>query len=147
VGTLFKQFKEEIKRHGEGGYHSINPALADRGLWDELNKGLNTAYTEFLTQIGTGNFYAENLQLFAIGYKRFKQYNSYPQEAGYTDYIAIGYDGTTEGCFWLKKDSSDTSVHWFNYPAQEVSMLYKDFTNWIEHTPQEMLNENAFKAY
>ncbi len=146
----YSKFKDEIRVHNAPGYHKV--AKYESGfLLLVKNEGLdlNSQYIDFIDAVGYGSFFNGSFVLFPlegeIGSIRSETNNL--KEIGFGDFVAIGYDGTTEGYYCLKNDSSDSGVYWINLQNKVIDLLDHDFSNWIGVQPDDLYNEKIYAAF
>lgn len=140
---IFPIFKDELKNHDANGYHLMTPIMGD-----VVDSYYNEEYLLFLKSIGPGIFYAGSLQIFSPNDKRLEQLNSEFDESISNQFLAIGYDGTTEGCFALNKNKDDNGIYYINRKQpNDVTKLSKSFYEWIENTPNVYYDPRLYKGF
>ncbi len=148
----FPKFSSELREHAAPGYHvvsgSINIAVATDWFAKQAIR-CPESFLEFLAAIGAGCFFGGGLIIFPLGQDEgtIKQATAQLPEADRDKYFAIGYDGTTEGCYCLDRSGEKASVFWHNFEAGETVILQPDFVEWIEECPGQLFNEQVYAGY
>jgi hypothetical protein len=62
-------------------------------------------------------------------------------------FFAIGYDGTTEGCYCLNREGVDDRVYWHNWETGTTEAYRANFVQWIEDCPDELFNRTAYAGF
>lgn len=140
---LFQEFRKELIEHNASGFHLVFPSMINSD-----NTDTNKEYLSFLTTIGKGSFFAGAIQIFDLNDDDSKRIGL---ELGGTfceQYLVIGYDGTTEGCFVLNKCIEDLGVYYVNRKQPEdITKIAHSFKIWIEGTPNEYFDAKLYKAF
>jgi hypothetical protein len=140
---IFQEFRKELAEHNGSGFHLVFPSKINSD-----NIEANKEYLSFLKTIGKGSFFAGALQIFDLNDDDSKRIGF---ELGATfceQFLVIGYDGTTEGCFVLNKCIEDLGVYYVNRKQPEdISKISDSFKTWIEGTPNEYYDEKLYKAF
>jgi len=138
----YKLFAEELKKHGNSGYHFWNKVESI----DDLPH-VSIEYIEFVKEIGVGSYFGGRLKLFTSKDKDFEEFNYLLKELNCHDFVAIGYDGTTEGCYCLKKEPQDNAVYWMAWSEGSPFQINDSFYSWIEKAPSKFFNEKVFRGF
>lgn len=141
----FKLFAKELSIHGSNGYHLFNKI--DAVELTPLIEYVSAEYIEFMKQIGSGRFYNGSLQLFKVADNDFKEFNKCLHKINCNDFLAISYNGITEGCFCLKKDHGNNSVYWVSWINGIPFQVSDSFRSWIEKSPKELFNREIYKGF
>jgi hypothetical protein len=150
MSYLFPKFSRELLAH-PGGYHDsygrVDRLLATK-WFSQRAVHCPDSYLDFLSEIGPGRFFSGGLTLFAA--EPFGEIDRWterlPSGIG-VDLIAIGYDGTTEGCYCLKNSGTDDAVYWHNWETGVAQPFGRTFVDWIEESPSELFNSSVYSGY
>ncbi len=146
----FPSWQAELKAHPATGYHDYS--RVDAGVaadwFAQRDIRPPVAYLDFVSQIGVGSFFAGSLVLFEIrsGGNLESQTIRLPESVR-RELFAIGYDGTTEGCYCLKRGGEDPAVYWHSWESMEASVLEESCLDWIERLPAELFNNKVYAGY
>jgi len=143
----FEKFKKELAAHSLNGYHLINDKKIERNEELLKNEGLSSEYVAFHIHIGSGSFYAGSLIIFDFKDDNYFSFNNQVNDIGIDDFIAIGYDGTTNGCFCIRKYENKNSVYWLYWNDIEPFLISNSFCLWIENSSDQYFNEKIYKGY
>jgi hypothetical protein len=150
--SSFPRFSRELKDHPGPGYHTIY-GQTDRlvaGQWfKERSIQCLPSYLDFLSDVGTGRFFAGSLEVFAAVSSKspVDAVTSELAEEDRSKFFAIGYDGTTEGCYCLNRESVDDRVYWHNWETGTTEAYRANFVQWIEDCPDELFNRTAYAGF
>jgi len=110
---------------------------------------LNTLYTDFINSIGYGYFFGGSLVLFPLMGKTgsINALTAKLRSVGIKNFVAIGYQGTTEGYYCLKNDKRDFAIYWADIQQKIVEKLDKRFDNWINAQPNILFQDDIYAAY
>lgn len=140
---IFQEFKKELLEHNASGYHMVSPCVI-KSEETEANK----EYLWFLKTIGKGSFFAGAMQIFDLNDDNSKRIGLELASAIGEQYLVVGYDGTTEGCFVLSNSLKDIGVYYVNRKQPDDIMKIADsFAIWIEGTPKEYFDNKLYKAF
>lgn len=140
---VFREFENELMKHSANGYHLIV------AVGDEIIEGCdNIEYLRFLKSIGSGAFYGGALQIFSPNDDKFRQFNEELEEPLAEQFLVIGYNGTTEGSFAVKRKGGDSSIYYMNREQpSDITMLSNSFYQWIENSQNEFYDSKLYKAF
>lgn len=140
---IFQEFKKELIEHNASGFHLVFPSMINSD-----NIETNKEYLSFLKTIGKGSFFAGALQIFDLNDDDSKRIVMELDGAFGERYLVIGYDGTTEGCFVLNRNTKDLGVYYLNRKQPEdITKIADSFKVWIEGTPVEYFDAKLYKAF
>jgi hypothetical protein len=148
----FPRFVRELKDHPAPGYHTIYgqvDQLTATAWFAQRLVRCPQPYLDFLNDIGSGSFFAGSLVLFSIespGSLVDIATNRLPENER-ARFFAIGYDGTTEGCYCLSRAGIDKAVYWHNWGAKSTHAHGADFVQWIENCPEELFSKTVYAGY
>jgi hypothetical protein len=150
MSASFPKFSRELASH-QHGYHRPYGRI-DRTLalkwFSQRSLVCPESYLDFLCEVGPGKFFSGALTLFAVEPQAEldRWTDQLPAETR-ADFFAIGYDGTTEGCYCLKSSGNDEALYWHNWETGETALYDPTFLNWIERSPSQLFNETAYSGY
>jgi hypothetical protein len=151
--ATFSKFTEEIRNHGINGYHRQQGPI-DKELvfswFQNKNWHPTKEYLQFLTTIGPGRYFDDHLIIFSLddSLNSIAKRTSSLIEVGCNNLIAIGYDGTTTGCYCVSKDhADDAKVYWFEWEESIIRKEHVDFVSWIDNLPNKLFDENIFAGF
>lgn len=148
--STFPKFADELAVHPGGYHHSYG--RVDRSLFAEWFSQRSVQcprpYLDFLSEIGPGRFFSGGLDLLSVepGGDLDLWTEKLPSKAR-AHFFAIGYDGTTEGCYCLRRSVTDDAVYWHNWETGETAQCSPKFFDWIEHSPSKLFNDSAYAGY
>jgi hypothetical protein len=150
MGVSFPKFSRELAIH-QGGYHRpygpIDRALALE-FFSQRSLVCPDSYLDFVCEIGPGRFFAGSLTLFPIQAQgELDRWTEQLRVEANADFFAIGYDGTTDGCYCLRSLGGDEALYWHGWEAGETALYDSSFANWIEQTPSQLFSEKSYAAY
>lgn len=146
----FPNFSRELALH-PGGYHH-GYGRVDRSLGAKwfLQRSVHcvASYLDFLSEIGPGRFFSGGLTLFSVEPQGdLDQWTGRLPNEIRASLFAIGYDGTTEGCYCLKSSGADDAVYWHNWETGDAQPYAPTFFNWIERSPSELFSRSVYSGY
>lgn len=150
--SSFPRFVRELKDHPAPGYHTIYgqvDRLTATAWFAQRLIRCPQPYLDFLNDIGSGRFFAGSLALFSIDSPRSivgVATNRLPEDER-ARFFAIGYDGTTEGCYCLSRAGIDKTVYWHNWDTKSTHAHGADFVQWIENAPDELFSKTVYAGY
>jgi len=152
LNSRFPRFTRELSQHSALGYHALfGPVdrIADTAWFGQQLICCPVPYVDFLNEIGPGRFFAGDLVLFptAGAEASVQQVTKKLPETVRSRFFAIGYDGTTEGCYCLIRTGDDNCVYWHNWGMQTTALHHPDFIEWIENSPNELFNKAVYAGY
>ena len=148
--THFPNFAGELAEH-PGGYHQTNGRVDLSQAMDWFAKRsikCSQAYLDFLSEIGPGEFFSGGLVVFPLEPGGpFDRANEKLPHGFRVEFFAFGYDGTTEGCYCMSKTGADDAIYWCNWQANQIQVLEKSFTTWIEEAPRKLFSKSVYAGY
>jgi len=148
--THFPNFAHELGLHG-GGYHQTYGRVDLSQAMDWFARRsikCSQAYLDFLSEIGPGEFFSGGLVVFALEpgdpFDRANEKLPYELRA---EFFALGYDGTTEGCYCMSKAGADDAVYWCNWQANQIQVLEERFVTWVEEAPRKLFSKLVYAGY
>jgi len=150
MSTSFPKFADELAVH-PGGYHygygRTDPSLSTEWFSQRLVQ-CPGPYLDFLSEIGPGRFFSGALALFSAEPQGdIDSWTERLPRKSPAEFFAIGYDGTTEGCYCLKNSGTDESVYWHSWETGETRPCSPKFINWIEQSPSKLFNHSVYAGY
>jgi hypothetical protein len=152
TSTSFPRFLRELEDHQGHGYHTIygqtDPLTAARWFEQRL-VNCPPSYLTFLREVGAGSFFAGRLVVFAAVDSNSRVdivTGRLPVETR-SKFFAIGYDGTTEGCYCLNRMGGDETVYWHNFAIGSTEAYRSNFAQWIEDCPRELFDKALYAGY
>jgi hypothetical protein len=147
--TLFPNFARELELH-PGGYHRTYGRVGLSQAMDWFAKrSINCPqpYLDFLSEIGPGSYFSGGLVLFDVEPGGvLDRATGKLSDAVSADFFACGYDGSTEGCYCLRRNGAD-SVYWFNWQTGHTQLEQESFRAWIEEAPGKLFNKTVYAGY
>jgi hypothetical protein len=149
MSATFQRFVCELTEH-PGGYHQPY-GRTDRSVATEwfVQRSITClpSYLDFLSEVGPGRYFAGQLELFEVepGGRVDRMTKEMGDES--QTYFAIGYDGTTAGCYCLKRSGTEGTVYWCDYEASVIHPYRSSFVDWIEQSPQELFSQSVYAGY
>jgi hypothetical protein len=149
---LFPKFLGELRQHAAPGYHVAGGLLDIAFATDwfaDHSIHCPPSFLEFLRVVGVGRFFGGALIIFPLedGSNTVEGTTSQLPDVDRAKYFAIGYDGTTEGCYCLDRSGEETAVFWHNFEAAQTAALHPDFVEWIEECPARLFDEQLYAGY
>ena len=148
----FPAFSTELQRHTSPGYHvfagPISTALA-ANWFNKLSICCPPSFLEFLQTFGPGRFFGGSLVIFPVDERdtQIEKTTARLPEQDRAQFFAVGYDGTTEGCYCLDRSGQRAAVFWHSFETTRTIVLHPDFRQWIESCPAQLFNENTYAGY
>src|SRR6266404_122551 len=144
----FPRFVRELKDHPAPGYHTIYgqvDRLTATAWFGQRLVCCPQPYLDFLNDIGSGSFFAGSLVLFSIespGSLIDITTNRLPEDER-ARFVVIGYDGTTEGCYCLRRGAL-TKPFTGTIGAQRVPALtVQTLLNGLKAVPKNCLAKQS----
>ena len=149
MSARFPRFVCELKEH-PGGYHQTY-GRTERSVAAEWFAQRSIpclpSYLDFLSEVGAGRFFSGQLELFeAEPGGRVDRMTNEMGDGSHT-YFAIGYDGTTAGCYCLKRSGTEETVYWCDYETGAIRSHRSSFVDWIEESPKELFSQVVYAGY
>ena len=146
----FPNFARELAEHS-GGYHQTNGRVDLSQAMDWFARRsikCSQAYLDFLSEIGPGEFFSGGLVVFPLEPGGpFDRANEKLPNKFRAEFFALGYDGTTEGCYCMSKTGADDAVYWCNWQANQIQVQEESFTKWIEEAPRKLFSKSVYAGY
>jgi hypothetical protein len=148
----FPDFYRELQQHSAPGYHVSSGAIDTvfAAHWSTTRSiRLPSPYLEFLGVFGPGRYFAGSLILFPLEEQpgKIDRITARLPEADRAKFFAVGYDGTTEGCYCLDRTGVSSAVFWHSFETSETASIHPDFHQWIEHCPTQLYSDDIYKGY
>jgi len=149
---MFRAFLEEIRKHRLGGYHLQVAKYAHSSIAEWFaahNWKPSQEYSDFMIQIGAGTYFGGAFVVYPLLHDQLpstETVSSRMASLGEKDFFAIGYDGTTEGCYCLPKDGQ-SKLYWYSWESHLAKPLASDFAEWVERQPAELFQPKVYSAY
>ena len=152
IGSKFPEFSRELREHSASGFHDLFGQVPPSEAVDWFSaRGICAPeqYLDFLAEIGPGSFFAGSLVLFEVGSSNgpIDAATKKLPAADRFNLFAIGYDGTTEGCYCLSRSGEDDRVYWHNWATQETTEHHPGFTQWIDQCPVQLFSAKVYAGY
>lgn len=148
MSSEFGLFLQELEVHNAFGYH-LRSTPIDLDMLNSLYPQLNAEYVSFITSIGPGRYFSSALVLFSLDISdtSIVGWTKRLDACGVHGYVAIGYDGTTEGCFAIPADGRDLAVYWVNWGAASVVLIAENFSDWVNASTDKYFSSKVYAAY
>ncbi len=148
----FPRFSSELRQHAVAGYHSVSGPIDRAFAIDWFAKRAILCpkpFLEFLAFFGTGRFFGGALVILPLvdGDSTIERATARLPDAVRAKFFAIGYDGTTEGCYCLDRSGDQCTVFWHSFEAGQTAVLHPDFAKWIEECPAQLFSEQLYAGY
>lgn len=140
---MYDLFSIELKNHAAHGYHEVAGKVAASDQ-DQILQGVNPDYCQFLRQIGYGSYFSGALVIFSP--LQIAHWTQRLIDVEVFDKLAIGYNGTTEGCFAILK-SGGPAIYWVKWLGGQTVEEASSFVEWIESRPKALYHEKIYSAY
>jgi hypothetical protein len=150
----FPKFFRELSNHSAIGYHKFDGQLDKTAcaIWFmERSIRCPEAYLDFLSEIGPGRFFAGDLDMFPLdplGHRlSVATVTNNLTESDKSRFFAIGYDGTTTGCYCLSRSGGDEGVYWHDWEVGKTEPYDPDFKDWIENLSESLFSSTVYAGF
>jgi hypothetical protein len=142
-------FARELVEH-TGGYHQTYGQVdrADALKWfAQRSLRCPRTYLDFLSEIGPGNYFSGGLVLFEVELGGLVDQVTEKLGCDGSDYLAIGYDGTTDGYYCMKNSETDEAVYWYDSETKAIGPHHRSFVEWVEECPRTLFSHSVYAGY
>jgi hypothetical protein len=143
-------FIQELNYHNAKGYHKPEKYYENyKQILETEGYFVNTKYIDFINNIGFGSFFGGSLVFFPFSDVKgsVKLLTQQISNIVNAEYIVIGYNGTTEGYYCLRRDPNDSSLYWFNLEVKKIEIIDKNFQDWLDKQPQNLFSEQIYAGF
>jgi hypothetical protein len=143
----------DLEFHHAPGYHVWHGGITEGAIvaWFSAEGWRPPqSYIRFLSEVGWGSFFGGSLILFPPedpGGNSVRGWSNEIAKACDEKYVAIGYDGTTSGCFCVSGNGDDSRVYWYEWAEEAARIENEDFFSWIESLPSELFVEGSYRGF
>lgn len=149
---MYAKFLDEIRVHGSGGYHLQMTKYAPETIVEWFSRRdwkPSAEYIQFLVEVGAGRYFGGSFVVYPLLHDDLPSVDSTASRlsaSGGNEFYAIGYDGTTEGCYCLPI-SGQNGLFWHSWELRATNLLAEDLFEWVEQQPSELFHKEVYAGY